>query len=197
MPETTVDILAEIAELNPEVTHFMLRQYHHALGSFRDPKDTFSYEWISVASLHLVRERIARCDAAGHSIGVANMVMTDKGLRYLLMLDYSIPISPSAEAELADKLSLFMASGDAPYRMDGYLLQTNSSYHYLGTYVTTQEQFVNFLGSALLFRHAENSGFVVDDRWLGHSLKKGFGTVRIGNKAGRVPVVVRAVRQSA
>ena len=194
MQKTTADILKEIVEFNPELTHVMLRYYTHELGSIHDPKDTFDYEWISVSSLDTVAARIAECDASGTSIGLTNLVMTDRGLRYLLMLDYSIAISQNAEDEVCEKLSRFIAAHDVPYRMEGYLLQTNSSYHYIGLHLTTEEHFRNFLGSALLFRGKEDTGGVVDDRWLGHSLKKGFGTIRIGKKDGKVPFVVREVR---
>ena len=124
-------------------------------------------------------------------IGLTSMVMTEKGIQSLLMLDYSLPQSTKAEKEISEKISIYNQSGDAPYRMEGFLIRTNDSYHYLGKHITSKENFIHFLGSALLFRENNQTNFVVDDRWLGHSLKKGFGTIRIGKKDGKeFPLVI-------
>lgn len=189
-PKNTVEILGEIVRKNPEASHFLLRTYTHTLGSISDPKGTFDYEWITADAVGGLSERVAKHEREGKHTGLANVVMTDKGIRYLLMLDFSIPVSSEAEQELLGKISDFNESGDASYFMEGYLLQTKNSYHYLGTLLTTEENFRNFLGSSLLFRHGGEACFVVDDRWLGHSLKKGFGTIRIDTKEGNIPFVV-------
>ena len=192
MPRT-YEILAGIAALNPSVTHFLLRLYGKSPRPIAEPESGIRYEWLHKDSLQDLFLKIGEWQDEGFAVGLTSIVMTERGIQYLLMLDYSLAPAPENEEELAAKLSTFNASGDVNYRMEGYLIQSNRSYHYIGKYVTTEENFINFLGSALLFRHTDQTGFVVDDRWIGHSLKKKFGTVRLGAKDGYYPRVIREV----
>ena len=184
-------IVREIADINPSINNFLLRCFKHTLGALSDAKGDVYYEWFdSGTSEESLLEKINFLESNGWIVGLTNIVMTQHGMEYLPMLDYSVTHSIETQTELLEKISLFNKSGDVPYKMDGYLIKTNNSYHYLGLHLMTKENFVNFLGSSLLFRHSDQKHFVVDDRWLGHTLKKGFGTIRIGKKEGIYPEVV-------
>jgi hypothetical protein len=188
------ELLKSISEANPSVTHFMVRLYKKTLNPFIDQKGDFSYVWIDVEKVSLIRNLIESWEIDGFMVGLTNTIMTERGMRTLLVLDFSISQSVESENEIIEKISAFNKSGDAPYSMDGWLVKTNSSYHYIGTYVTSQENFHHFLGSSLLFRHADQDQFIVDDRWLGHQLKKGYGAVRIGRKDGKdFPEVIKTI----
>lgn len=190
----TYKILSEISNCNSSITHFLFRLYKKEQRSVWIPDIESQYQWISVQDLSGIESIILDFEQNDWTVGLTSIVMTSSGIQYLLMLDYSIEHDPKIEEELFLKLNLFNKSGDVEYRMDGYLIKTNKSYHYLGKYITSEESFVNFLGSALLFRHADQSFFIVDDRWLGHSLKKKFGTIRIGKKyEGEYPFVIKEI----
>jgi hypothetical protein len=177
-------LLQKIAEGNPALTFFVLRMYKHSLNPFVSKKGDFSYLFINADELDVLEAKIVEYETQGFMVGLSSMIMTTSGIRSLLLLDFSVPHSQEAEKELIEKISTFNQSGDIPYRLDGWLIKTNTSYHYLGKHIASPENFRHFLGSSLLFRHKDQKHFVVDDRWLGHQLKRGYGTMRIGNKAG-------------
>ena len=189
------EIISIVAKSNPSITHFLLRIYKKTQNIFKDVAGDFSYEWLEVANIKNIETKIQEIESNGNMIGLTSMVMTEKGIQSLLILDYSLPQSSGAEKEIIEKISAYNQSDDASYRMDGFLIRTNASYHYLGKYITSKENFIHFLGSALLFRENGQTNFVVDDRWLGHSFKKGFGTIRIGKKDGKeYPSVIKEIK---
>jgi len=190
----TYEVLKEICEANPTVTHILFRLYTNPNGLQNVQDDEFQYEWMSVTVVDTIGEEIDRFEKEGWFVGLASMVMTTSGIQHLLMLDYLVEQSAAAEGDLFWKLSAFNQSGDVSYKMDGYLIKTNNSYHYLSKYITTEENFINFLGSALLFRHSNENYFVIDDIWLGRSIKRRFGALRLGRKAGRFPEVLSEVK---
>lgn len=190
----TYEILENIAELNPTITHFSLRLYKHITGQgLKSYTLNSEYKYLSIEELPTLEKSIELYESQGWNIGLTSRVQTTDGTKYLLMLDFAIPISEKAERELSEKIHTFNISGDAPYKMDGYLIQTNRSYHYLGKYITDESNFINFIGSSILFRHVDQSDFVVDDRWVGYTLKRTFATIRIGHKDEQLPVVIREI----
>lgn len=191
--QKTYEILKDIVKFNPAITHFSLRLYKNIERSVWTPDTEVQYEWISVKDISNIESYIQKHELENWTIGLTNLVMTGRGIQYLLMLDYSVPQSIENEKQLYSKLSVFNKSGDVDYKLAGYLIKTDKSYHYLGKYITTQENFINFLGSSLLFRHTDQSIFIVDDRWLGHSLKKKFATIRISRKNESHPIVIREI----
>jgi hypothetical protein len=149
------ELLSTIAEANPNVTHFVVRLYKNGLNPFFDIKGDFEYEWISVASLINFGKKIEEYEDLGYLVGLASIVMTTHGLQSLLVLDFSVSKSEAARRDILSKLTLFNTSNDVSYSVDGWLIETNTSYHFLGKYITSQENFRNFLGSSLLFRHKD------------------------------------------
>ncbi|MDB5259100.1 MAG: hypothetical protein JWO73_308 [Candidatus Taylorbacteria bacterium] len=194
----TYEILGEMLKLNPSITHLCLRLYESKTGLAATHDDAFRYEWISTdlaSDVSEISALISEFEKEGWTVGLASMVMTTEGIMHLLMLDYLVAPSANAEGDLAWKLSTFNQSGDVNYRMDGYLIRTKNSYHYLSKYITTEANFINFLGSALLFRHSEEGeSHIVDDIWLGRSIKRRFGTIRLGKKEGIYPTVASEVK---
>lgn len=192
---STYELLPKIAEINPSITHFQLRLYKHTIGQgIESFKVDSEYHTVSITDLEKVASIIQSFEDKGWMVGLTSKVITTSGTQHLLMLDFSIPISKESENQIIEKMEIFNKSGDISYKLDGYLIQTTNSYHYLGKHITGEHNFIHFLGSSLLFRHADQSYFVVDDRWLGYSLKRNFGTIRIGRKNGNIPLVIKELR---
>lgn len=188
------ELLSQVTASNPSITHFLLRMYKRGTNLFLDKKENFSYQWVRTDELDQVENHIQQFESQGFMVALTSIVMTEQGIQSLILLDFAVAQSAEVEQELVNKISTFNQSGDVNYRMDGWLIKTNASYHYLGNYVTSQENFRNFLGSALLFRHKDQGHFVVDDRWMGHQLKRGYGTIRIGQKEGMFPQVIAEIK---
>jgi hypothetical protein len=190
----TYQVLENIFKLNPNITHFSLRLYRHITGEgLKSYMLRSEYRYINVDELDNLEKLIELYESEGWSVGLMSVVQTAIGTKHLLMLDFAIPISKHSEDEIFSKISIFNKSSDVSYSLDGYLIKTNKSYHYLGKYIVNESDFINFLGSSALFRHIDQSGFVIDDRWLGYTLKRNFATIRIGHKEGILPIVIREI----
>jgi len=189
----TYELLQEILDLNQGITHFSLRLYHNKISLLNTDDVDFRYEWFSISKIPKIKEMIDGYENEGWSVGLTSMVMTTEGIQHLLMIDFLADHSTAVEGDLIWKLSTFNQSNDVPYKLDGYLIKTNNSYHYLGKHITTQENFINFLGSALLFRHS-GENYVIDDIWLGRSIKRRFGAIRLGKKEEIYPEVISEVK---
>lgn len=191
----TYQLLKEITEINQTISHFLLRFYKQTLNPFINKKEDFSYMFLLTEEIESIESLIQEYENKGFMVGLTSMVMTTRGIQALPLLDFSIEKSPEAKEEIIEKITTFNSSGDISYKLDGWIIETNNSYHYLGKYITSQENYRHFLGSSLLFRHKEQDNFVVDDRWTGHQLKQGYGAIRIGNKTGNdYPVVVSEIQ---
>ena len=75
----------------------------------------------------------------------------------------------------------------------GYLLVSGSSFHYIGLELMTFSEWLELLGLCLLYEEGRDLGrpSVVDRRWIGWSLIRQFGSLRIfGWKDKPEPCVV-------
>ncbi len=188
-------LLEKISQLNPSVTHFLLRLYKTNLNPFIDKKGDFSYEWISVENLDAIGEKILEYESKSFLVGLSSIVMTETGIQSLLFLDFCIDQSESIEKDLQRKINFLEKSNELKYSIKGWLIKTNESYHFLGMTITSPENFIHFLGVSLLFRE-KNQPVLVDDRWLGHSLKKRYATIRLGHKENQnYPCVISCIDQ--
>lgn len=170
----TYENLPVILEKNPEILYFVLRLYRDTSGALSDSQDSVEYYFLGRKEIDDIFRVIEKYEASGWTVGLTSLVMTENGMKHLLMLDFSVPPSKEAEDSLIWRINTFNQSEDVPYKMNGYLIRTKASYHYLGMYLTSEENLLNFFGSSLLFRHSDEQRFVTDDRWLGHSIKRKF-----------------------
>jgi hypothetical protein len=105
------------------------------------------------------------------------------GTAHIPMLDFHCR---ATDTNLALAQEIAMRVGDGA----GYLVGSGHSYHYFGTTLLGEDEFIAFLGRALLFAPA------VDASWIGHQLIEGEAALRISPHptTGKAPRVVAMVR---
>jgi hypothetical protein len=100
--------------------------------------------------------------------------------RHLPMLDFRWKPSPEARRGI-----LVMMRAMA---VQGLLLESGNSFHFIGTRLVTETEFVRFFGRSLL------CGSMIDRRWVAHQLIEGDAALRITtprvNGPRREPIVV-------
>lgn len=113
-----------------------------------------------------------------HVIGLSSQVQTCAGERHILILDYRVPPSGDALAQIVRGAEL------CGWR--GVVLETGSSYHFIGIDVMTETSWREAMGQALL------QDDIMDIRYVGHALMRGAGCARLVAGAHK-PVEPRVV----
>ena len=115
------------------------------------------------------------------SISVTSQVIRT-GLRqsHIPLLDFRERISDGGLALVSEKLTQIIRP-ELPQAFPGYILESGQSYHYIGLGALTPLQWMRFMGLALLCESHEKPlrHSPIDRLWLGHTLVRGFGVLRI------------------
>lgn len=116
-------------------------------------------------------------------LAITSQVLTRKGKSmHLPLLDLSVPHS-ARNTELARHMLALLG-------IPGVLVQTSHSYHFYGTALQPDNEYLRaFLGSALLFAP------ITDQRWIAHQLLDGLAVLALVGRSQprRVPTVVAAI----
>lgn len=113
---------------------------------------------------------------------------------HLPLVDLAIPKSAQAPKIIENE---FRHYGISSITSGGTLFETDESYHFIGNKLfTNKEEWVNFMARCLLTRTTDKtSGWVADDRFIGHSLLRGYSVLRISaNGYEDVPRLVQVIK---
>lgn len=128
-------------------------------------------------------EEVMLCDLAKDGYVLNSQVYLKNGsLAHLPLLDFNI--EPGA-----DGVALAIRAIKMLGKKNGYLLNSGSSYHYIGCEPMTVEEHRAFLHHALLLAP------IVDGRWVAHQLINGSSNLRMGEKNGKIPYVVSKIEK--
>jgi hypothetical protein len=184
----TADVVLEIAEMNEDLVSFRMVSFAaQSLSGFTQGEDKRKYFWLYASpkidlrtSLSSLRDESAKAD--GEVIGLTSIVRARSGSSlHMPQLDFRVPPSGEALALIREKFRTVMTRAKSGKIVPGYILLSGKSYHYLGLEPLREEEWLEFMGLALLFEDGAdpNRFSPVDRRWIGHSLVRGFSTLRI------------------
>lgn len=109
----------------------------------------------------------------------SKVILDNEEVAHLPMIDFRVPFS-----DLGTKIVTIICS---ELGQNGYILNSGKSYHFIGCGPIPYSDFISFLGRALLYSP------LVDTTWIGHQLIDGSATLRIGQKNGKLPVLVNVI----
>jgi len=98
---------------------------------------------------------------------------------HIPMLDFHINVS-ARNTELVKNVCNILG-------IEGYVLNSGKSYHFIGIRLISLKKLIKFLGRALLFTP------IVDEIWIAHQLQEQSCTLRFGEKYGMCPTVITYV----
>lgn len=125
--------------------------------------DNAAWDWIRAQQGEVCRDTA--------EVVVDSAVMTSAGYKYIPMLDL-------VTKDAAD-LVKFCGRWDLwPFGVDVQCYASGNSFHVYGRTLLTEEQRLRWLGGALLISQPDQPQ-LVDTRWVGHSLTKGFESLRL------------------
>lgn len=174
------EVFQHIVELNEHIDQVFLRKYVYVPLQF----DAYSEEVVALSRLDAFDTKklanIISTLPTDFQLGVNSEVRLRSGVyAHIPMMDFNIPRSASGISTLIERLR------KANIRK-GWILETEASYHYYGVDLLTQKEWMGFMGTCLLTSIVHSRGNieqVADSRYIGHSLKRGFNTLRIVTRA--------------
>ncbi|MBI4276805.1 hypothetical protein HY629_03135 [Candidatus Uhrbacteria bacterium] len=161
------------------IDNIVLRTYTHIKGLATDDPDN------STALIFTPRREVdERLDAiferSGQDCGMAvtSIVSVKTEQKYLFLLDCTLTVSEEHERELID--GVYGAMDHLPALRRGMLLRTIHSYHLIGFTPLDKEEWQQHMAQALLL-HSSKREAIGDARYIGHSLERGYGSLRISD----------------
>lgn len=104
-------------------------------------------------------------------------VKTKNGIFHIPLLDLDIPVDENGIEKIRE-ISLGLGIKHAA------ILNSGRSYHFWGLELLSEEEWRKFMYRALLLDK-------IDRRWIGHRLIDGQANLRISEKGGKIPCVVK------
>lgn len=148
---------------------------------------TFKRNLCSVTPSETVLERIRKQlqqVPSDKMLAVCSEVrMKDGSTSHIPMMDFHCPVGPHSVGLVRRVVELFRVG-------EGFLLETDKSYHFYGMQLLEKTDLIKFLGRALLFSP------IVDRAWIAHQLMELCCALRISCREGseRAPTVVESIR---
>jgi hypothetical protein len=214
--KTSVDVVADILEANPDANHIILATYPHktiprpidhlnklerTLLRHKENEDYPPFE-----RSQLRREEVLRmCNELPPDKCLAirsRVISATNEAKFIPMLDFVCEKNATNCHLLAVLLRQINENEEVGIK-SGFLLETTNSYHYYGRTILTAERWRKFIGLSLLlhppahyleFAMLRGASSIVDARFLGHSLLAGQASLRISaDPDGRLPRVVATI----
>lgn len=115
---------------------------------------------------------------------IASVVKLDNGsFKHIPMIDFSSHF----EKDLSKTEEALKAIGEKR----GFILDSGRAFHYYGTNLLSEDEWLKFVGRCLLLNTQDIK--IADDRYFGHRLRDGYGGLRIAAHSTKpsVPQIVR------
>lgn len=180
---TTTDVLAEIGQQNRNRINkfcFCLVDYSHDEEELSGLElELFHRKNIDEVYVNNDTELLYKTellDDKGYFLN-SRVKLYDGTVRHLAMLDFSISVSIEHTEEVKDALAHLGLK-------HGYILDSGSSYHFIGTDFFSYSDYMKLLHYAFLLSP------ITDGRWIAHQLIEESCNLRIGEKNGFTPTLI-------
>ena len=169
--------------IRQNIDNVVLRTYRHIKGFATDDPDN-STKIIYTPRVEVEKRIQDMFDIFGEDKGISitSIVGVDNREKYLFLLDCGIEVSDENERELMDVLENSL--DDFPALKDGMILRTQNSYHVVGFVPLSHEEWIQHMGRAILL-NIKNKEPISDIRYIGHSLERGYGSLRMSDYLGK------------
>ena len=179
----TIDVLTEIGRQNSD----RIKEFCFCLVDYSHDEEELSglevelfhrrnIEELFVKNDDGLADRVKRLEAEGFFLN-SRVRLFDKTEAHIVLVDFSISVSAEHTKVVRDSLSHLGLT-------HGYILDSGSSYHYIGSDIITNCDYKRLLCYAYLLSP------ITDGRWIAHQLIEGSCNLRIGEKKGYIPTLI-------
>lgn len=166
-----------------EIENIVLRTYTHIKGfSTDDPDNSTELIFTPRKEVDERLEDIFAVHGEDKGMAVTSIVSYKTEQRYLFLLDCALPVSENNEKELIKVLKDSVTV--LPTLKNSMVLRTKNSYHIVGFIPLTKEDWQSHMAQAILLRNSLGE-YIADIRYIGHSLERGYGSLRISDYLGK------------
>ena len=180
---TTIDVLAEIGKQN----RGRIKDFCFCLVDYSHDEDKLSglevelfhrknIEEVYVKNDDELTDRVKQLEAEGFFLN-SRVRLIDDVEAHIILVDFSISVSVEHTKVVKDSLLHLGIT-------HGYILDSGSSYHYIGTDIVSDSDYKRWLCYAYLLSP------ITDGRWIAHQLIEGSCNLRVGEKKGQIPTIV-------
>lgn len=129
----------------------------------------------------LTKDEFIKSDVSFNNYtGFSSKINSDTSDLHIPLLDFHIP--PSEENQnICLNILLHL-------NLNGYLLNSGKSYHFIGNTLINYKQLQSILFNALLFSP------IIDKSWIAHQLLQGYCCLRVSKKYARLPFLVEEIK---
>jgi len=164
------DALCSVFIDNPAYSKTLLSNvFHH----------NYNNEVLLVGSQDFLNDEL-RLDKDKSYAATSNVVMKDGRICHIPMVDFHCCVSSTNESLVYD-VALELDAGP------GFILNSGNSYHFLGTNLIEGDGIYKFMGRMIMFNP------IIDKSWVAHQMIEGYCALRITEKNGLMPRVVREI----
>ena len=153
----------------------------HALtdevGCYMFHRQTYDYRFIGVDE-HL-KASLVQMESKGFVLN-SQVLLKDGRYAHIPLLDFLCEVNDKNTSRVIAGLKLL----DLKH---GYLMYSGSSYHFIGSDVLCESDYKSLLYHSLLL------STLVDCRWVAHQLINGSSNLRMGEKNGIVPQLIKKI----
>ena len=179
----TIDVLAEIGQQN----RGRIKDFCFCLVDYSHDEDKLSGLEVELFHRKIIKEvyvkndneltyRVKQLDAEGFFLN-SRVRLFDYVEAHIILVDFSISVSVEHTKVVKESLSYLGIT-------HGYILDSGSSYHFIGSDIVSDSEYKRLLCHAYLLSP------ITDGRWIAHQLIEGSCNLRVGAKKGHVPTLV-------
>jgi len=165
------------------IDNVVLRTYTHIRGlSTDDPDNSTELIFTPRKEVDQRVENIFFKTGEEKGIAITSIISVKTNQKFLLLLDCAPSVSNQNEKELIKILKNSIKL--MPGLKNGMVLRTLNSYHVIGFVPLSKTDWQNHMAQAILLKNKKEEP-VVDIRYIGHSLERGYGSLRISDYKGK------------
>lgn len=169
----TIDIISEIIKRNPLIKEISLSVYKYIPRTVSEKGRLKLYSIKCDKFIDLRKKILSINIPQGWKFGFNSKVKMNNGsFRHIPQIDFECPVSNKNLNKIKTKLSEIIKV------FPGYIIYSGASYHYIGLKLLSEREWQKFIGLCLLCKEPEKHS-VVDIRWCGHQLVRGYSNLRI------------------
>lgn len=166
-----------------KIDNVVLRTYTHIKGlSTDDPDNSTELLFTPRSEVDERLEDIFSVHGENKGMAITSIVSHKTEQRYLFLLDCSLSVTDENEKELIEILK--NSIDFLPALKSSMLLRTKNSYHLVCFVPLNKEDWQNHMAQAILLCNSKKE-HIGDIRYIGHSLERGYGSLRISDYQGK------------
>ena len=180
---TSIDVLAEIGKQNRGI----IKEFCFCLVDYSHDEDKLSglevelFHRKNIKEIYLknndeLTDHVKRLETDGFFLN-SRVRLYDEAEAHIILIDFSISVSLEHIKVVKDSLLHLGIT-------HGYILDSGSSYHYIGSDIVSDSDYKRILCYAYLLSP------ITDGRWIAHQLIEGSCNLRVGEKKGHIPTIV-------